>query len=1228
MIPTGLEPDQRDASPQPRGQRHPPHLGLIPVSKNPATPRPAPVRSSRGFALLITITLLAFLVLLLVSLASLTRVETQVADNNQRLSQARQNALMALNIALGQLQKHTGLDQRVTARADVIKPSTVTWSTSAAPDTALAADKSGIDAYWQGTKRNRHWIGAWKNSNSTAFNANNPAASNPSPSLQSWLVSGNENAATGDTFKPVDVVTGLSATSTALDKLTDANGKPHRLLVKASAGVTDNASLDRAVTAPEIEITSTTVPGTNGAATPVGHYAWWVGDEGVKARANLVDPYAAAGTTEANRTRLQSAQRPAIEAMTTSGTDGLSSYPVNTDTLLKILTPAQLGTLSTDATFPTELKTRFHDLSVTSRGVLADTKNGGLKSDLSYILGQSTQANFLTALRANYGGNTVAPLATTASSLSANPILTPTSTPLAALPSGFASTFFKNTATWEQLWSFANQGSSFNSSGQATPRRHTAVQHGLYPLAIQVKMFYRLRFGDGTGSASVNHTDTLWVDSIPVVLLANPYSVPLAAADYHLRISILRRTTNTNVPELIFSSDATAASSSWPSAYPSGSEPAYAGDTTFILRTTGMAAGEAQIFTIDPSPAVNPTIDGEDRILVADSASTAPVVMKNDFDPVPALTYNTGKTLPATNTHAALRLADGAIITHLYMDYIASPAQRDRRLIQYITAQQDLSEYVGSERTLFVVDPMSEGIRQGGGTMLVINQPPTTTHPDTLFTYQQAPFLQVNYRALLVSFMGGGSSHPLQWARRFDKNGSTGSAGTSPNSWIEANLMRPSGSTTTSRWGIVNIGEGGSQTQPPASIGSSSVGFTNFLYDIPRPGHPLSSLGQFQQFNTAGYVPDTVFQIPSVMNSWQTNYPISNSYPQPRVARDQLMLSNATYRDHFDGSYLWNDLFWDRFYFSTYPQTGSFDFASEKLINSRYRPFRDQSVVAWDDEASFRGDGNAATAANARVASQNLLAEGAFNINSTSVEAWKAVFSSLKKIPVGTESTPSAPFVRTLVPTAGSSDAATGTSPNSWSGFRDLSRTEIQSLAEEMAMQIRKRGPFLSLSEFVNRRLVDSGSDSLGLGLSGALQAALDRVVNLNDHLAVAFRSVQSASTDNGLAENGYILPSALAGFPGYLLQGDMLSALGPTLAARSDTFTIRTYGDAVNPTTGEVTGRAWCEAVVQRTPDYVVPKNGSAGDAPADTATDATNLAFGRRYQIVSFRWLSPDDI
>ncbi|HEY9249625.1 MAG TPA: hypothetical protein VIO38_10855, partial [Rariglobus sp.] len=107
------------------------------------------LKRKNGFALLITITLLAFLVLLLVSLASLTRVETQVAGNNQKLSGARANALLALNLALGQLQKYAGPDQVVSARADITSAGALTqpyltglWKTSnttSTPDTWLVS---------------------------------------------------------------------------------------------------------------------------------------------------------------------------------------------------------------------------------------------------------------------------------------------------------------------------------------------------------------------------------------------------------------------------------------------------------------------------------------------------------------------------------------------------------------------------------------------------------------------------------------------------------------------------------------------------------------------------------------------------------------------------------------------------------------------------------------------------------------------------------------------------------------------------------------------------------------------------------------------------------------------------------------------------------------------------------------------------------------------------------
>jgi hypothetical protein len=1290
---------------------------------NKPTPLPTPPllrrHRSQGFALLITITLLAFLVLLLVSLASLTRVETQVASNNQSIAQARQNALMALNLALGQLQKTAGPDQRVTTRADV-QPLATTPAPSPYPssDPASGISLSGIttttlnsiDTYWR-AQRNRQWTAVWKNGNNdpSTYDSNNPANYNPVASLQSWLVSGNENSATGNTFKPTDTITGLTSSSTALDRIFDSANRPHRLLVKATAGVTAASDLDRAVTAPEIEIKSTTAPGLGGADTPIGHYAWWVGDEGVKARANLVDSYAVApsGETPAEKllretSRRQSAQRIAIEAMTSTGTDGLEPLDPTKQLspaeltafnakLLNICTPNQLNYLSSVSTFPAELKTRFHDLSVHSRGVLSDAKHGGLKADLSYLFGQPNLTDFRTALRALYGTDNIAPLNPNPSTYTdlANILLNPVATLRATMPTitpdggNYASEpQFKETSTWEQLWSFANQGSTFNTATppEAIPRLQTATQHGLYPLIIQTKMFYRLRFEGGEAMADpdgsmVNRTGTLYVDTLPLVVLANPYAVPLAAADYQVRIS-------GSSPALVFGKvDPASATPPSPndftSAY-SSYTPTWAGNITFVLRTNGLAAGEAQIFTIDPDPSLNTTIDADDRILLARQSgnSTAQmdnkrVYMKNEFDPSPALTYRVLSqaspypplTIPADKTHVALRVGQSALITILYQGFTPGDTQGYLKLLQYTTAQNLSNDAeFGGQSTMFVVDPMSDGIRQGGGINSILNQPPTTDHPaakpgvaSVFFSHQQAPFLQVNYRTMQVTWAGNdsvpNSSHPLEWARRFTKNGSTGSSGDTPNPWFGANLMLPANATTSTanvRWGLVNIGEdiNHAQTLPPASIGGTSasdVGFNNYLYDIPRPGHPLSSLGQLQHFNTTGYHPTTA--TPSrftSMSGWQTNYPFSNSYPQPRVPRDKLFnysnIAPTPVGYHFDGSSIWNDVFWDRFTVSTYPQTASpsFDFSTDKLTNARYRPFRDRTTVPWNGPVNFRGDGNPATVANARIAAQNLLVDGAFNINSTSVEAWKAVFSSLKNVPVGTETATTAPFARTFAPAAGSTGSATGISSNSWTGFRDLSAAEVQSLAEEMVMQVRKRGPFLSLADFVNRRLIKTADDTFSLGLSGALQAALDLAVNQTSRLAPAFNVQSSVSSTNpittarsaAMVEAAYILPTALAGFPGYVLQGDVLSTLGPTLSARSDTFTIRTYGDAVNPVTGEVTGRAWCEAVVQRTPDYVVSA-ASGGNAPTETpVVNSTNDTFGRHFQIVSFRWLSPDDI
>jgi len=92
-----------------------------------------------------------------------------------------------------------------------------------------------------------------------------------------------------------------------------------------------------------------------------------------------------------------------------------------------------------------------------------------------------------------------------------------------------------------------------------------------------------------------------------------------------------------------------------------------------------------------------------------------------------------------------------------------------------------------------------------------------------------------------------------------------------------------------------------------------------------------------------------------------------------------------------------------------------------------------------------------------------------------------------------------------------------------------------------------------------------------------------------------------------------------------FLTQGDIMTALAPVLFPRSDTFVIRTYGEAVNPTTAASEGKAWCEAIVQRTPDYFDPTQ-DATVVPPDL--NLANQTYGRRFKVVSFRWLTRSDL
>ncbi len=188
----------------------------------------------------------------------------------------------------------------------------------------------------------------------------------------------------------------------------------------------------------------------------------------------------------------------------------------------------------------------------------------------------------------------------------------------------------------------------------------------------------------------------------------------------------------------------------------------------------------------------------------------------------------------------------------------------------------------------------------------------------------------------------------------------------------------------------------------------------------------------------------------------------------------------------------------------------------------------------------------------------------------------------------------------------------------------DFSDDHITALATNIVAEIRDRGPFLSLSEFFNRKLLPPNDPNISQSLAGAVESGLLTLSKSSDSpyddITTAFPDNASIHTSPGKFTNAEV-GSAVYGTPGWTRQADLMRPLAPALTARDDTFIIRVYGESSNGG-----GKAWCEAVVTRTADFV--------DAVTDNKEEIysnlslTNKTLGRKYKIVSFRWLSSDEV
>ena len=995
----------------------------------------APRTRTGGFALLITITLLSFVVLLLVGLATYTRIETAISGNTQKQAQARQNALLALDVALGQLQKHAGPDQRVTATAA---------------------------SFGGGTGSNRY-TGVWDTTN---------AGTTPI----TWLVSGNETNVLA--IKPT---TTLTATNAA-----------ELVGLKTSALAND-------VRAPLVPITTVGVPGQATAAT-IGRYAWWVGDQGVKAPVAVPDKSGAvtySPWTDSERIRQQiSLGVPASDPSAATVFETQAS--TNTTLAVRMPTTNQLTFFNKSTTGTVGLagvQARFHDWSSNNFNVLANTasNSAGLRQDLSLdasLLGSAAQAWL------DYTTYMEAPVDAAASAFPPTPDITANSI-----------------------------------------RRRYVMQPGP-PAIAPVLSFFGLSFSFRNDSSN----SSLEIASRCVVGLWNPYTAALVPEDLELVIT-------DGLPEVLVTDTQ--------------------GYQSTIDLQSFLGAGTGLKFTL---------------------RFTANGVDADRYSWLPGRVYNWSASSASGST---------GLVGNLMEFYVrdSTPSSGGSGVIWPAGAPLNASTSVSMvERRCFILKSTTlklELRRASDGIKI-------------------AEFNSAKFEPILLG------TNPIETDKKsfdfaFIFRLPDGAEVTANNQdlWLEAVGRDPRESSFPSDGYLVPGGNGNKAEQFGGSkIFQFAATFPNLLLDrspveksfdqdVPvfeLPRAPLLSLGLLQHLAIDGARPF------SIGNSWGATTTI-NSIPSGQLF-DQFFFSGLV---------------------SGVNPTGSG--ATLVLPNPLLRVSPRTSTGAATTVNDLRNPDAAARS------SKYLLQGGAFNLNSTSIAAWASVLRTVRfttpatafkylklekdtgtasidgEIPLTVQSA-DAHFFRFSQsaqetyfqegePSAGGS---TGITPPKTELFRQgmvtLDSTKVQTLATKITAAIRAHqsasGPFRTLEEFL--------SPSANATTSLLEQAITDAGINVDsDGNPIEFSSQ-------------------------FLTQGDIMTALAPVLFPRSDTFVIRTYGEAVNPATGATEGKAWCEATVQRIPEYFDPAD-DAIVAPADL-TSALNQNLGRRFKVVSFRWLTRSDI
>ncbi len=1255
------------------------------ISATNNLPRPAHKRVEvNGFALISSIIVMALLLLIAVASMSLSSVSTSTSSFSRHQANAKANARMALCIAIAELQKHTGHDQVITTRADLLDQEVETDAT-----------KKVLHGQYTLAFKTQPIGGDYRQDE-----FGNGIFLREAAGLPAVLVSGNEGYNLSDTAVSI-YPEGYTNQDTVVDDT-------FVTLFRNSSDITTSVRVPRV----KVQLKENQ-----------GSYAYWVTGENTKARINLNDPFlsrndALKRDSSTSSGRFYSIESPVSPNLRWAGTNRSGSAGFLNDLAIKPSLSSQIYSLNSlaltsDQDIKKAVKQHFHDFSADSYSLLTNAKHGGLKKNLTAAVNTSdndfkdlikhsgTEADHKDPILLyknhsfpnrkdnidylNYPGSVWEHFRSYVRRPEYEPELTGVNPQLLAHLGGKA----------HHISHYWEEDKQSNSELRSRLVRRTPVLQ-----RFQISIDYSLGYeGVVEDSGAKWHEFSMRQHFIPMVSYWNPYNVTLTTADNHKYSIYNNLDYGTHQHHSIFNAHFVGQPEWKVFAMEKDNSPvAWSGVKSssarfsFPFHPTGGVKGsrysktnygvQIRPFTIAPGETATFALIGKNQPL--------DYSRKNYLEKVSDISDVVGYSFYVKTAKFRVKVVDGLTMEE------ATP---ELELLRYPSSGGDsLTRLSVTNSTSFQQTNLNFGSVTSRAkltfTPTIIKDDERLPSSDENGT-ESPKFAGVVLRKQVdfSQYYPNGSS----WEKRttgFDTNpyNAPFNALYNPLAARQSAYGRTIGSrsfTFTAPFmylsGVIVSQSDYNLVSPQMTAdGKTYVGYSDTIsggseksiqYSLPRQETRFTNIAQLNQMNLSkwlsGYNANQDFA--SVTDSLMQNNSIGNSFASPHIAPNRTSVEaydNTSYggqrnRDYsatqYDTSFHYNEALWDR-YFMTGEREGeitSIEGLTNKLPNQNLVPITGATLKKHKDPHS---------------SASQLILKGGFNVNSTSVEAWKAMLSAtigMRTSANDSQNISLAPFPRTsysgATPLTSPPTDVTEKTLYDGSTYRALTEDEVTALAENIVSENKLRGPYYSLSQFVNRSLSPSlhyRQTKLGQILTsdqvcyeGALQSAINRtgingVLNQaqpNYPAEVTVNQELSTKTDGtdqySDYEKGKINPKALKYHPGFgysstLTQADMLSRIGHMLTVRSDTFKIRTYGES-NDTNGNVIATAYCEAVVQRTAQWFNPADSSStspnqwqltkdnhGEWTPNPELSDVSHRFGRRYSIKSFRWLPKEEV